>query len=91
MKRSLVHRGVTAVAAVVLASGASALFGGAAFAGGHGHHDNEGGDGDDGGKANANCVAPIGVSAGVVGQGDDVSQCNATGGDGGHGGTGANY
>jgi len=33
----------------------------------------------------------IGITAGVIGQGGDVSQCNATGGNGGDGGTGANY
>lgn len=80
-----------AAVAAALAASASALFGGTAFAGGHGQHNDIGGSGGDGGKANANCAVPIGVSAGVVGQGDDVSQCNATGGDGGHGGTGANY
>jgi len=39
----------------------------------------------------ANCAVPIAVSIGLVGQGSDVSQCNATGGAGGNGGTGANY
>jgi hypothetical protein len=34
---------------------------------------------------------PIGASAGVIGQGGDTSQCNATGGAGGDGGTGVNY
>jgi hypothetical protein len=36
-------------------------------------------------------VLPIGISAGVIGQGGDNSQCNATGGAGGDGGTGSNY
>jgi hypothetical protein len=56
-----------------------------------GSHDNDGGNGGNGGAANANCGVPIGISAGVVGQGGDNSQCNATGGAGADGGTGANY
>ena len=48
-------------------------------------------NGGNGGDANANCAVPIAVSIGLVGQGGDVSQCNATGGAGGNGGTGANY
>ncbi|HEY2205946.1 MAG TPA: hypothetical protein VGH99_15850 [Pseudonocardia sp.] len=91
MKRTLMRRTSVAVAAAALATGASSLFGGVALATGHGHHNHEGGDGGDGGKTNANCLVPIGVSAGVVGQGDDASQCNATGGAGADGGTGANY
>jgi hypothetical protein len=59
--------------------------------GSDGSHDNVGGNGGNGGAANANCAVPIGVSAGVVGQGGDNSQCNATGGAGGDGGTGADY
>jgi len=57
----------------------------------HGEHNNSGGNGGNGGDANVNCVLPIGISAGIVGQGGDNSQCNATGGGGGDGGTGANY
>jgi hypothetical protein len=59
--------------------------------GSDGQHDNRGGSGGNGGDANVNCVAPVGVSLGLVGQGGDVSQCNAVGGDGSDGGTGANY
>jgi hypothetical protein len=47
-----------------------------------------GGNGGSGGGANANCLVPIGASAGVVGQGGPVSQCNAGGGAGGAGGAG---
>jgi hypothetical protein len=47
-----------------------------------------GGSGGTGGGSNANCGVPIGVSAGVVGQGGDVAQCNAVGGAGGAGGAG---
>jgi hypothetical protein len=68
---------------------ASALFAGAAFAGGQ--HDSSGGPGGNGGETKVNCVLPLGLSLGLVGQGDGVSQCNATGGAGGGGGTGANY
>ncbi|HEY1966561.1 MAG TPA: hypothetical protein VGH89_01330 [Pseudonocardia sp.] len=50
-----------------------------------------GGKGGAGGNANANCAVPIGVSAGVVGQGGPVSQCNATAGAGGAGGSGVSY
>jgi hypothetical protein len=87
----------TAIAAVAFATIGSAMFGGAALAGdngGHGGGDevtNAGGPGGAGGDANANCLIPIGVSLGLVGQGGDVSQCNATGGAGGAGGTGADY
>ncbi|HEY2202963.1 MAG TPA: hypothetical protein VGH99_00610 [Pseudonocardia sp.] len=91
MKQNLVQRAAVGVAAAALAVGASALFGGTAFAGGHGQHNDIGGSGGNGGHANANCLVPIGASAGVVGQGGPVSQCNATGGAAGDGGTGANY
>jgi hypothetical protein len=47
-----------------------------------------GGSGGSGGAANANCAIPIGVTAGVIGQGGPVSQCNAGGGAGGAGGNG---
>jgi hypothetical protein len=91
MNRRLGQRAVIAVAAAALTAGASALFGGTAFAGSHGEHNNSGGAGGNGGAANSNCVIPIGVTAGVIGQGGDNSQCQATGGDAGDGGTGANY
>jgi hypothetical protein len=91
MNRRFGQRAVVAVAATALAAGASALFGGSALAGSHGEHNNSGGDGGNGGKSNVNCVLPIGVSAGIIGQGGDNSQCQATGGGAGDGGTGANY
>jgi hypothetical protein len=49
---------------------------------------NKGGNGGKGGSASANCAVPVGVSAGVIGQGGNVSQCNAVGGAGGAGGNG---
>jgi hypothetical protein len=80
----------SAAAAFVLTG--TALFGGAAMAGGHGHDDNWGGAGGAGGDASSQCLIPIGVSLGaLVGSGGDVSQCNAGGGAGGAGGTGADY
>jgi hypothetical protein len=79
------------VAAAFALTGA-ALFGGAAMAGGHDHVDNTGGAGGAGGSATSQCLIPIGASVGaLVGQGGDVSQCNASGGAGGAGGTGADY
>ncbi|WP_143517385.1 hypothetical protein [Pseudonocardia sp. MH-G8] len=82
-----------AIAVAAFATVGSTLFGGAALAGGHGYGDTEnvGGPGGSGGDANANCLIPIGISLGLLGQGGDVSQCNATGGVGGAGGTGADY
>ena len=86
-----------ATTVVALGTAASALLGGVAMAtcddhdhGGHEHgsYSAAGGNGGNGGDANANCAVPIGVSVGLVGQGGDNSQCNATGG---AGGTGANY
>ena len=91
MTRKFGQRAAVAIAATALAAGASAIFGGVAFANGHGKHDNVGGAGGAGGDAEAACLIPIGVSAGVVGKGGDVAQCNAAGGAGGAGGTGANY
>jgi len=91
MSNRYARKAVVAFAIVALGAAGPALIGGTAFAGGHGHHDSTGGDGGGGGDANANCLIPIGVSVGVLGQGDDVSQCNAVGGDGGDGGDGADY
>ncbi|MDT7608353.1 MAG: hypothetical protein QOG96_2856 [Pseudonocardiales bacterium] len=103
MIRKLGRGALTASVMVVLTVGGSAAMAGTAFAGcdhdgshdsgsgSDGSTDNVGGNGGNGGAANANCGVPIGISAGVVGQGGDNSQCNATGGDGADGGTGANY
>jgi len=80
----------TAVASAVLALGTigSAVFAGTALAGGvHG----TGGNAGNGGAAKSNCAVPIGVSLGVIGQGGPISQCNATGGEGGTGGGGVSY
>jgi hypothetical protein len=78
------------VAVAVLAGGASVFLGGTALAE-HGYHGDSAGAGGHNGGANANCLVPVGVSAGVVGQGDDVRQCNAAGGGAGNGPTGAGY
>jgi hypothetical protein len=84
----------TAIAAVAFATVGSTLFGGAALAGGHGGYNgyddasNAGGPGGGGGDATTSCFLPIGISLGVLGQGGDVSQCNAAGGEGGVGGPG---
>lgn len=75
----------SAVAAFALTG--AALFGGAAMAGGHDDVYNTGGAGGSGGNAATDCFLPVGVSVGaLIGQGGDVSQCNATGGAGGAGG-----
>jgi hypothetical protein len=66
----------------------------------HGGHDghggrhidyyrSNGGDGGNGGNSNANCAAPLGVSAGLMGQGGPVSQCNSNSGGGGDAGDGS--
>jgi hypothetical protein len=52
------------------------------------HTHGVGGNGGSGGQSNANCLIPVGVSAGVIGQGGPASQCNAVGGGGGNGGAG---
>jgi hypothetical protein len=104
MRSALRHRRVFTVSAAALAAGTITLFGSAsAFADGH-HSDNSrddkprarhqthrGGDGGTGGRTNSNCVIPLGVSAGVLGQGDPVNQCDVEGGSGGDGGSGAHY
>lgn len=80
------QRAAIAVAAIALGT---IGFAGTALA--HGDDVNgNGGAGGSGGKANANCLIPVGVTAGVVGQGGDNSQCNATGGAAGAGGDGIN-
>ena len=91
MTRKFGSRAAVATAVLTLGAAGSALFGGTAFAGGHGTHDNAGGGGGNGGNTYVNCVLPIGLPLGLLGQGGDNSQCNATGGAGGGGGTGANY
>jgi hypothetical protein len=73
-----------------MAAGGAALFSGVAFAGGD-DHNNSGGRGGGGGDTRVNCGIPIGISGAVIGQSDDVDQCNATAGHGGNGGTGADY
>ncbi len=79
----------TVAAAALAASAGSVLLGGTAFAGGHNSHDHNGGDGGRGGKNSAQCLVPVGLSAGAVAsQGGNVSQCNANGGNGGNGGAG---
>jgi hypothetical protein len=76
---------LTSAAAFALVG--TALFGGAAMAGGPDDVSNAGGAGGPGGGAATECLVPIGVSAGlIIGKGGDVSQCNAAGGAGGAGG-----
>jgi hypothetical protein len=73
-----------AVVATVIAASA-VMFTGSALAS---VTDGNGGSGGNGGGANANCLIPIGVTAGVIGQGGANSQCNAVGGGAGNGGNG---
>jgi hypothetical protein len=74
-----------AIASVAFATVGSTLFGGAALAADD--VTNAGGPGGRGGDPKVECFVPIGVSLGaIVGQGGDVSQCNAAGGAGGAGG-----
>ncbi|HEY1969884.1 MAG TPA: hypothetical protein VGH89_18160 [Pseudonocardia sp.] len=80
-------RATFAVAAVAMGSVA---FAGSAMAT-DGYTHGSGGSGGNGGAANANCAIPIGVSAGVLGQGGPIKQCNATGGAAGNGGSGVSY
>jgi len=98
----LPRRITVGIAAVVLSLGASTLVGGVALASGHNHHDHDhngpsydagkdndlGGHGGGGGQSRANCAVPLGVSAGVIGQGGNDTQCNSRGGNGGAGGSG---
>jgi len=104
MIRKLGRGVAVAVTALALATGGSAAFAGTAFAHEHNSHGDDGNDGIDGdhndyyrsnsdegangGDANANCAVPLGVSAGVMGQGGPVSQCNSSSGNGGDGGDG---
>ena len=87
---STTSRKITATLVAFAATGAMA-FGGTALADGNNDRNNVGGAGGPGGAAETNCWLPIGLSVGILGQGGPVSQCNATGGDGGNGGTGADY
>jgi hypothetical protein len=87
--RSSFVRTVAAAAAVSMAAGGAALFSGVAFA--WDGNNNSGGRGGGGGDTRVNCGIPIGISGAVIGQSDDVDQCNATAGHGGNGGAGAEY
>ena len=89
--RTYGRKAAVATAILAVGSAGSAMFAGSALAGGHHETDGDGGDGGNGGKTNVNCVLPIGASLGIIGQGDSVSQCNATGGDGGDAGDGVDY
>jgi hypothetical protein len=84
---------------LVLGVGGSAMFTGTALAGcgcngeppAHASSSGTGGNGGNGGNgggASSQCAIPVGVSAGVIGQGGPVGQCNAGGGAGGAGGNG---
>ena len=83
--------GKSAVIAAAAVAVGTVGFAGTALAGGEGGVNGVGGNGGAGGKSNANCLIPIGASAGVIGQGGPVSQCNATGGAGGAAGNGVGY
>jgi hypothetical protein len=48
----------------------------------------DGGDGGTGGNSAANCLVPLGVSAGVLGQSGNQSQCDSHAGKGGDAGDG---
>ncbi|HEY4008132.1 MAG TPA: hypothetical protein VGM60_23535 [Pseudonocardia sp.] len=88
MKGKLGQRAVIATAAVAFSTMA---FSGTAFANGHHKIDGDGGNGGNGGNTNANCLVPIGASAGVLGQGAPVGQCNAKSGKGGDAGDGVHH
>jgi len=102
VRGTLRRRATAGIAAALLATAASTLFGGAALASGHNHHRHDhngptydagnkndfGGRGGGGGQARANCAVPLGLSAGVIGQGGNDSQCNSQGGNAGAGGSG---
>ena len=76
-----------ASAAIAFAMTGAALFGGTALANSDDGVYNTGGAGGDGGNGTASCLVPIGVSLGaIMGEGGDVSQCNAAGGAGAAGG-----
>jgi len=83
------QRAAIAVASVALAACSSMLFGGTAFA--TGETNNVGGAGGSGGSGAAKCGVPVGITAGVIGQGGDISQCNGSGGNGGSGGGATDY
>ncbi|HZZ51490.1 MAG TPA: hypothetical protein VFE65_31750 [Pseudonocardia sp.] len=89
MIRKMGRKTAVATAMLALGSAGSALLAGTALA--TPQTVGDAGNGGSGGKANANCGVPVGLSLGVIGQGGDVSQCNATGGAGGGGGTGVSY
>jgi hypothetical protein len=94
--QKIVQRTTMSVAAIALGSMAFAgtALGTCEHSSSHGHSEGTtgtGGNGGNGGAANANCAVPIGVSAGVIGQGGKTSQCNAVSGSGGSGGGGVTY
>ena len=71
---NIARRVTTAAAVLAISTGSAALYAGSALA------DGVDGSPGSGGHANANCILPVGVTAGVVGQGGDLAQCNAVGG-----------
>jgi hypothetical protein len=91
----LAQKVVLSATVLVLGVGGSAMFTGTALAGcgcngeppAHASG-GTGGNGGSGGAASSQCAIPVGVSAGVIGQGGPVGQCNAGGGAGGAGGNG---
>ncbi|HTF47726.1 MAG TPA: hypothetical protein VK735_09785 [Pseudonocardia sp.] len=98
MVRKISQRVVVTAAAIMLSAGGTFALAGTAFAhDSHGEdgqngqdveYEGNGGDGGAGGEAKSNCVVPLGLSAGVMGQGGPVSQCQTNAGHGGDGGGG---
>lgn len=90
MIRKFGRKTVAASAVLALGTVGSAALAGSALADDQGA-DGTGGPGGVGGKSNANCAVPVGLSLGLLGQGGDMSQCNSTAGAGGAGGGGVSY
>jgi hypothetical protein len=87
MIRKIGQKVTVVAAALVMLTGIAAATTGTAFAT-HRNVDGDGGDGGTGGNANANCLVPVALSAGVLGQGGSDSQCNSEAGGGGDAGDG---
>jgi hypothetical protein len=96
MVRKISQRVVVTAAAIMLSLGGTFALAGTALAhdsqdgqdGQDVEYEGNGGNGGDGGEAKSNCVVPLGLSAGVMGQGGPVSQCQTNAGHGGDGGNG---
>jgi hypothetical protein len=99
MIKKLGRTALATAATAVLLTGSAGLFAGTALATDNdGHHhrhhhgtEGEAGTGGTGGNAASNCLIPLGISAGIVGQGGSNTQCDAHAGQGGEGGDGIHY